>query len=54
MNDKLNNVIPLQSVIIRPRDQPGMNSTMRKLFRNVHKLHKIAKLTGMVIDISEA
>jgi Reverse transcriptase (RNA-dependent DNA polymerase)/Endonuclease-reverse transcriptase len=53
LNDELNKVIPLQLVTIRPRDKPGMNSQIRKLFSNVHRLHSVAKLSGSAVDIQK-
>ena len=37
--------IPNRIVSIRTRDKPGMNSTVRKLFRQARRLHKKAKRT---------
>ena len=49
--DELNSVIPPLSVTIRPRDKPGWNSTIRKLFNNTHRLLRRARLTKSPIDI---
>ena len=51
-NSELNNVIPLRKIIIRPRDKPGMNSEVRKLFRTAHRLHRIAINTKNEVDIN--
>jgi hypothetical protein len=38
--------IPNRTVKIRPQDCPGMNNTIRKLLRQVHRLHKRKQRTS--------
>jgi len=51
IEDEMNVVMPAKSVIIRPRDKPGMTGTVRSLFRKTHRLHHIAKTTKLPDDI---
>jgi len=43
LNDKIVETIPQTSVTVRPNDRPGMTREVRLLFRNTHRLYRIAK-----------
>ena len=42
MKDEIANAIPSKTVVIRPKDKPGMTCLVRSLFRKCRRLHKIA------------
>jgi hypothetical protein len=42
LRDEIVNAIPIKTVVIRPKDKPGMTCLVRRLFRKCHRLHKIA------------
>ena len=51
IRDEIKNVIPSKTVLIRPKDKPGMTGYVRKLFRKCHRFHKIAMTSNSAIDI---
>jgi len=51
LNDKIVETIPQTSVTVRPNDRPGMTREVRLLFRNTHRLYRIAKRTKNEFDI---
>jgi hypothetical protein len=50
LTENLDAVIPPVSVVIRPRDKPGMTSYVRKFFKKSHKLCRLAKQTKLHSD----
>ena len=51
LKDEIANAIPSKTVVIRPKDKPGMTCLVRSLFRKCHRLHKIALRTKNAGDI---
>ena len=51
LKDEIANAIPSKTVVIRPKDKPGMTCLVRSLFRKCHRLHKIAIRTKNAGDI---
>ena len=51
IKDEIKNVIPSKTVLIRPKDKPGMTGYVRNLFRKCHRFHKIAMKSNSAIDI---
>ena len=51
VSDALDIVIPSTLLKVRPRDKPGMNDFVRKLFKNTHKLHRLATLSKDATDL---
>ena len=50
LNKEIDICIPPFTVIIRPRDKPGMNAEVRGLLRRSQRLNRIAKRSGLVQD----
>ena len=53
LKDEIANAIPSKTVVIRPKDKPGMTSLVRSLFRKCHRLYKIAMQTKNAVDLEK-
>ena len=53
LKDEIANAIPSKTVVIRPKDKPGMTCLVRSLFRKCHGLHKIAMQTKNAADLEK-
>ena len=53
LKDEIANAIPSKTVVIRPKDKPGMTCLVRSLFRKCHRLHKIAMQTKNAADLEK-
>ena len=51
VQSEIDTCIPPKEVLIRPRDKPGMNTYVKKLFRKCHRYHRIAQRTKNQVDI---
>ena len=53
LKDEINDAIPNKTVLIRTNDKPGMTGRIRRLFRQCHRLHKIATKSKLPLDIEK-
>ena len=53
LKDEINDAIPNKTVLIWPNDKPGMTGQVRRLFRQCHRLHKIAMKSKQPEDIEK-
>jgi len=51
LNEELDLSITLVSFTTKPGDKPGMTKEVRNLFRQTHRLHRLARRTANVQDI---